>query len=106
MKSLEILAEQIKQVPSYVDSSFDFMNMGSFFTKQWNVQNFYIQRSKAKSWKIYLGWNYSKDWSYVEDVKFPEYLLSKLRDINLNHNFLKLPYGNPLSIAAQGALIA
>lgn len=55
MKSLEILAEQIKQVPSYVDSSFDFMNMGSFFTKQSNVQNFYIQRSKAKSWKIYLG---------------------------------------------------
>lgn len=37
MKRLELLSEQIKQIPPYVDSSFDYLNMGSLLTKEENV---------------------------------------------------------------------
>ena len=37
MNRLEVLAEQIKQTPPYVDSSFDYMNMGSLMCKEENV---------------------------------------------------------------------
>ncbi len=34
MKRLELLSEQIKQVPPYVDSAVDYLNMGSLLTKE------------------------------------------------------------------------
>ena len=37
MKRLEILSEQIKQVPPYVDSCFDYLNLGSLLTHEENV---------------------------------------------------------------------
>lgn len=37
MKRLEILSEKIKQTPPYVDSCFDYLNMGSLLTHEENV---------------------------------------------------------------------
>lgn len=48
MKRLEILAEQIKQVPPYVDSCFDYMNMGSLLTKEENVSNCLCRKLEKK----------------------------------------------------------
>lgn len=44
--------------------------------------------------------------SYVEEAKFPEYLIPKLRATNILDYFLKAPYGKPLSTFAQGSIIA
>lgn len=33
-KRLELLSEKIKQVPPYVDSSFDYLNMSSYLTHE------------------------------------------------------------------------
>lgn len=43
---------------------------------------------------------------YVEEAKFPEYLLPKLKATNILDHFLKPPYGKPLSTAAQGLIVA
>lgn len=43
---------------------------------------------------------------YVEEAKFPEYLLPKLKSLNILEHFLKAPYGKPLSTFAQGMLVA
>jgi hypothetical protein len=34
MNRLELLAEQIKQVPPYVDCSFDYMSFGALLSKE------------------------------------------------------------------------
>ncbi len=44
--------------------------------------------------------------SYVEEAKFPEYLIPKFRSANILEHFLKPPYGKPLSTFAQGTIIA
>lgn len=43
---------------------------------------------------------------YVEEAKFPDYLVPKLRATNVLDYFLKPPYGKPLSTLGQGAIIA
>lgn len=36
---LELLAERIKKVPPHIDSSFDFLHLSEFLTKDENVQS-------------------------------------------------------------------
>lgn len=37
MKRLELLSEQIKQIPPYVDSCFDYLNLASLLSREENV---------------------------------------------------------------------
>jgi alkylation response protein AidB-like acyl-CoA dehydrogenase len=43
---------------------------------------------------------------YVEEAQFPEYLLPKIRSLNLLHYFFKPPYGLGFKTTALGTIIA
>ena len=43
---------------------------------------------------------------YVEEAKFPEYLLPKLKELNIMDYFLKPPYGKGFSMTAIGCIFA
>lgn len=42
----------------------------------------------------------------VEKAEFPEYLIPKLKEIDILQYFFLPPYGKPLSTAAQGCIAA
>ena len=43
---------------------------------------------------------------YVEEATFPEYLIPKLKNLNILHYFFRPPYGLGFSTAGLGTLIA
>ncbi len=43
---------------------------------------------------------------YVEQAKFPEYLIPKLQKLDPLNHFLSAPYGNRLSLAGMGFLVS
>ena len=44
--------------------------------------------------------------TYVEEAKFPEFLLPKLREMNIMDYFLQPPYGKGYSVTAVGCIFA
>lgn len=82
-----------------MDSCFDYLNLGSLLTHEENEARLRIRQFVQSEVIPTID-------PYVEEAKFPEYLIPKLRATNILSYFLKPPYGKPLSTFAQGAIIA
>lgn len=57
MNRLNLLSEQIKQIPPYVDSCFDYLNLGSLMTREENVLSVLVSKSgKGSGSLLSLRW--------------------------------------------------
>lgn len=43
---------------------------------------------------------------FIEEAKFPEPIINKMKELNIFEYFLKPPYGNQISMCGMGAIMA
>lgn len=82
-------------MPPYVDSCFDYLNLGSLLTHEENVYLLiYSEEARLRIRQFVQLEVIPTIDPYVEEAKFPEYLVPKLRATNILNDFLKPPYEN------------
>lgn len=57
-KRLDLLSQKIKKTPPHIDSSFDYLNLSSFLTKQENVRFLLFVGVQVESSSVHRGRSY------------------------------------------------
>lgn len=74
----------------YVDSSIEYLRFNELLTPEEDAIRKHVRKFAETEIAPYIN-------DYVERAEFPEFLLPKIREVNLFDYFLKAPYGKGLS---------
>ena len=100
MERLHLLAQQTSSAGlKHVDSAIDFLGLPSLITPEENAIRLKVRDLMEKEIVPHIH-------EYIEEAKFPEFVIPKIREANFVQHFFKEPYGKPFSTSGIGMVVA